>query len=53
MKKQLSEMPDAVSQSFRSQNNQSMKGNKSVFCPLGSIDSLGIHHTASYISLDF
>lgn len=42
MKKQLSEMPDAVSQSFRSQNNQSVKGNKSVFGPLGSIASLGV-----------
>lgn len=42
MEKQLREMPDAVSQSFRSQNNQSVRENKSVFLPLGSIASLGI-----------
>lgn len=41
MEKQLREMPDAVSQNFRSQN-QSVKENKSVFLPLGSIASLGI-----------
>lgn len=42
MEKQLREMPDAVSQSFKSQNNQSVKENKSVFLPLGSIARLGI-----------
>lgn len=41
MEKRLREMPDAVSQNFGSQN-QSVKENKSVFLPLGSIASLGI-----------